>query len=125
MPSEHECVDRPPNPRIARARRLRRDQTDPERKLWSLLRGRQLVDVKFRRQCPIDRYVADFACMEARLIVELDGGQHADRAAYDAERTRVLELLGWRVVRFWNHEVIQNERGVMEAILLEIRLATP
>ncbi|HEY5071219.1 MAG TPA: DUF559 domain-containing protein [Caulobacteraceae bacterium] len=78
-------------PRTARARALRSDPTDVERKLWGALRGRQLEGFKFRRQVPIDRYFADFACFDARLIVELDGSQHRDNAEFDARRTTVLK----------------------------------
>ncbi len=90
-----------------------------------MVRNRQLDGSKFRRQLPIDRYVADFACVEAKLIVELDGGQHADRAAYDAERTERLEMLGWRVIRFWNHEVMLEPEGVLETILAAITTPAP
>ena len=107
--------------RIPRARELRQDQTDVERKLWTLLRSRQLSGFKFRRQVPIDRYFADFACREAGLIVELDGSQHVDNAAYDAERTRVLETCGWCVLRFWNNEVNAEPDGVLTAILDALR----
>jgi very-short-patch-repair endonuclease len=111
----------PPRPATPRARSLRRDQTGAERRLWSVLRNRQLGGCKFRRQVAIDRYFADFACIEARLIVELDGGQHADQAAYDAERSAVLEALGWQVLRFWNHQVMRELESVMETILAELR----
>jgi very-short-patch-repair endonuclease len=111
--------------RIARARELRVEATDVERKLWSVLRGRQLGGAKFRRQYPIDRYFADFACVEAKLIVELDGGQHDDQAAYDARRTETLRLHGWKVVRFWNNEVTQNLDGVAYTILCELNLRVP
>ena len=107
--------------RTVRARGLRRDQTDAERKLWSMLRNRQLDGCKFRRQVAIDRYFSDFACVEARLVVELDGGRHADRAEYDEERTRVLEACGWRVVRFWNHDVLRESEGVANTILAALR----
>jgi very-short-patch-repair endonuclease len=89
-----------------RARRLRREQTDAERRLWSRLRNRQLDGFKFRRQVPIGRYVADFVCTEVRLIVELDGGQHVDRQIYDAERTAALESDGFTVKRFWNNAAL-------------------
>ena len=108
---------------IKRARALRVLSTEAERKLWSLVRGRQLDGAKFRRQLPIDRYFADFACVEARLIVELDGTQHAAQAAYDAERTRVLEASGWHVMRIWNNELFENIEGVGLAILAELKLA--
>ena len=93
--------------------------------MWSILRSRQLAGCKFRRQVPIDRYFADFACLETRLVVELDGGQHVEQADYDAERTRALETRGWRVLRFWNNDVLENIEGVAEAILAEIKLARP
>lgn len=116
-------MDRPS--RTGRARTLRADPPDAERKLWSMVRGRQLGGAKFRRQVPIDRYFADFACVEARLIVELDGGQHADQADYDAERTATLESLGWCVIRFWNNDVLENIEGVCDAILTQRRIARP
>jgi very-short-patch-repair endonuclease len=108
-----------PKTRTIRARTLRRDQTDAERKLWSMLRNRQLGGRKFRRQVPIDRYFADFACVE--VVVELDGGQHADQAAYDAERTQVIEMCGWRVMRFGNHDVPRESEGVAATILAALR----
>jgi very-short-patch-repair endonuclease len=114
----------PATPRIARARTLRAESTNAERKLWSLLRGRQLGGAKFRRQVPIDRYFADFACLDAKLIVELDGGQHADQTSYDDARTARLEEMGWRVVRFWNNDVIENVDGVADDVLAALRLAT-
>jgi very-short-patch-repair endonuclease len=101
---------------IRRARKLRVDATDAERKLWQLLRRRELAGWKFRRQRPIDRYVADFACLEAMLVVEVDGGQHAENAADDV-RTRHLEALGWEVQRFWNPDVLTNPEGVLTMIL--------
>jgi very-short-patch-repair endonuclease len=110
------------NSRTHRSRSLRADPTDAERKLWALLRGRQLGGAKFRRQVPIDRYFADFACVDAKLVVELDGGQHNDRAAYDQQRTDVLLACGWRVVRFWNTDVIENAEGVADSILAELNL---
>ncbi|HEY7899853.1 MAG TPA: DUF559 domain-containing protein, partial [Caulobacteraceae bacterium] len=83
-----------------------------EHRLWSILRNRQLDGRKFRRQVPIGPYYADFACHEARLVIELDGAQHADRIAADSARTRAIEALGWKVVRFWNTEVTENLDGV-------------
>ena len=110
-------------PRITRARSLREDSTKAERKLWSVLRGRQLAGAKFRRQVPIDRYFADFACLDAKLIVELDGGQHADQETYDNARTVRLEEIGWRVMRFWNNDVIENVDGVADDVLAALKLA--
>jgi very-short-patch-repair endonuclease len=110
-------------PRTHRARALRQQSTDAEWKLWSIVRGRQLGGFKFRRQVPIDRYFADFACLEARLVVELDGSQHQEQVAYDAARTEVLEACGWRVLRFDNGEVRSNALGVGDTILLELQSA--
>ena len=84
--------------------------------------NRQLGGYKFRRQLPIDRYFADFACVEAKLIVELDGGQHGERQNYDAERTKVLEACGWRVIRFWNHQLSEGD-SVRDMILAELTLS--
>jgi len=95
--------------------RLRRDATDAEQRLWSHLRDRQLGGFKFRRQVTIGRYIADFACAECKLIVEADGGQHSE--AVDKQRTTTLETLGWRVLRFWNNDVLTNTRGVLETVL--------
>ena len=99
------------------ARKLRRKQTDAERKLWFLLRDRRLGGWKFRRQFPIDRFVVDFFCVDAHLIIELDGGQHALRVDADANRTRILEAMGYLVLRFWNNDVMQNIDGVVEEIV--------
>jgi lysyl-tRNA synthetase class 2 len=94
------------------ARRLRRDQTNAERVLWFSLRDRRLNGWKFKRQVPLDRFVVDFLCVDARLIVELDGGQHAMQIERDAARTRELEMMGYLVLRFWNNDVISNRDGV-------------
>jgi very-short-patch-repair endonuclease len=83
--------------------------------MWRLLRDRRLDGVKFRRQVPIGPFVADFASVEHRLVVELDGGQHAESPS-DAARNRFLAANGWRVVRFWNNEVMRNREGVFESI---------
>ena len=99
-----------------RARTLRRDMTDAERRLWAALRHRRLRALKFRRQHPIGPFIVDFACIEHRLIVEADGGQHADNED-DARRTMWLENRGWRVLRFWNNDIPTNPEGVQEAIL--------
>ena len=104
------------------ARKLRNDMTDAERRLWSHLRASQLGGVKFTRQHPIGDFVVDFACRSARIAVELDGGQHADSSADDA-RTQIIEAHGYRVIRFWNNDVLQNTGGVLTAILEELNLA--
>ncbi|HKY10004.1 MAG TPA: endonuclease domain-containing protein [Candidatus Binatia bacterium] len=99
-----------------RARKLRVNQTDVEGKLWSRLRGGQLSGVKFRRQHPIGSFIVDFCCLEKGLIVELDGGQHVEQAAADTRRTEFLEGLGYRILRFWDHDVLDNFDGVLERI---------
>jgi Uncharacterized protein conserved in bacteria len=100
---------------IERARQLRRDATAAERKLWSHLRNRQLVGLKFRRQVPIGRCIVDFACVEAKVVVEVDGSQHADSAA-DRARDSALRAKGYRVVRVWNNEVMETIEGVLAVI---------
>ena len=110
---------------VATARRLRRDQTDVERKLWFRLRDRRLDGWKFRRQVTIGPYIADFCCESARLIIELDGGQHAERSAADAKRTTALEAQGYLVLRFWNNDVLQNMDGVLESILETLKAVPP
>jgi very-short-patch-repair endonuclease len=104
---------------VQRAKELRRDMTDAERKLWLRLNVRQL-GVKFRKQVPVTPYIADFACLERGLIIELDGGQHDENRAKDENRTRYLEAKGYRVLRFWNTDVMRNIEGVVEAIAREI-----
>ena len=99
-----------------RARTLRKNPTDAERALWRHLRLRQQEGQKFRRQVPLGRYIVDFVCIEKRLIIEVDGGQHSEAAATDATRTRWLEARGFRVLRFWNHQVLCNFETVMEVI---------
>ena len=100
-----------------RARRLRNNATDAERRLWQHLRLRQLEGHRFRRQVPISGYIVDFACPEAKLIIELDGGQHLEHAAYDERRTQSLRGLGYRVLRYWNDEVLLRTDDVLEDIL--------
>jgi lysyl-tRNA synthetase class 2 len=104
------------------ARRLRRNQTDAERVLWFRLRDRRLEGWKFKRQAPIDRFIVDFFCADAKLIVELDGGQHDQYRERDADRTKVLEAMGYLVLRFWNNDVIGNTDGVLEVILSTVNL---
>ena len=103
--------------RVDIARRLRRDQTDAERALWFRLRDRRLKGLKFRRQMPIKSYVVDFCCESARLIIELDGGQHAERSIEDTRRTADLEAYGYLVLRFWNNDVLSNIEGVLKTIV--------
>jgi very-short-patch-repair endonuclease len=99
-----------------KARRLRQYSTDPERRMWSALRDRRLMRYKFRRQHPIGDVIVDFACTEYALVIEVDGGQHADNPT-DTRRTARLEHQGWKVIRFWNNDILTNTNGVIEAIL--------
>ncbi len=101
----------------ANARQLRRDQTLAETKLWLALRSHQLENIHFRRQHPIGNYIVDFCAPQAKLIIELDGSQHLEQQEYDAERTEFLESKGYRVLRFWNSDVLNNLDGVMIMIL--------
>ena len=105
------------------ARALRRNQTDAEAKVWAVLRNRQIEGLKFRRQHPIGRYVADFCCEEVGLIIELDGGQHSDRALQDHERTMVIEDMKYIVLRFWNVDIFEALDGVVDQILAAARAA--
>jgi very-short-patch-repair endonuclease len=112
-------------PRTARARVLRQASTEAEHELWSMVRNRKIGGCKFRRQVPIGRFFADFACVERRLVIELDGSQHAEELDYDAARTGVLEACGWTVLRFWNNQVLENPEGVAMAIREALDLARP
>ena len=102
-----------------RARSLRRAFTPAELTLWTRIHGRRLGGFKFARQEPIDRYYVDFICRERRLIVELDGGQHAE-SSEDRHRDRALCALGYRVIRIWNNDVIENLDGVLQRLLSEL-----
>jgi len=101
------------------ARHLRRRPTDAEKALWRRLRDRRLGGLKFRRQVSIPPHVVDFYCAESQLVVEVDGGQHTEEG--DAARTDALTAAGYRVVRFWNHDVLGNMEGVLETILAAAR----
>ncbi len=94
---------------------MRHEATPAERRLWRALRDRQPGGAKFRRQVPLAHYIADFVCFNARLIIEVDGGQHAESHG-DSARTKVLATQGYRVLRFWNNEVMENLGGVLAAI---------
>ena len=100
------------------AKRLRQNSTGAERILWQRLRNRQIADSKFRRQATIGPYIVDFLCVEAKLVVEADGGQHLPER--DTERTAWLESRGLRVARFWNNDIVENIDGVLHSILLLI-----
>jgi very-short-patch-repair endonuclease len=115
---ETEDDAKPPALTRDRARVLRAAQTEVERRLWQRLRNRQLKGAKFRRQHPIGPYIADFFCLEARLVIELDGSQHGEDAEHraDQRRTELLTRDGYTVLRFWNEEVLDNIDGVLESI---------
>ena len=107
---------------VAQAKKLRGNMTDAERRLWYRLRGHRFDGHKFKRQVPVGRYVVDFACLGRKLVVEVDGGQHADNQR-DAVRDSYLQNEGFRVLRFWNNDILTNLDGVAEAIAKE--LSTP
>jgi very-short-patch-repair endonuclease len=100
---------------VWRARQLRRASTEAEKKLWRALRGK-LPKQKWRRQMPIGPYFVDFACFSEKLVIELDGGQHADAAAYDEARSRFIQAQGYVVLRFWNNNVLSNTDGVLARV---------
>lgn len=102
------------------ARLLRRNQTDAERRLWPVLRAKRFAGTKFKRQAPIGNYVVDFCSFDRRLVIELDGGQHAERAEEDQTRTDFLHSQGFTVLRFWNNDVLENLEGVVFSIEQEI-----
>ena len=106
------------------ARTLRANATEAEQKLWSKLRKKQLHGFQFRRQYSIGPYFADFFCLEAKLVIEVDGSQHADREAQDERRSALLRAKGYRVLRFWNFEVISDVDSVVERIA-EVLRKTP
>ena len=107
-----------------RARELRNNATDAERALWRQLRLWQLEGYKFRRQQPLGRFIVDFVCLEKRVVIELDGGQHAEQKEYDAERDAWLRAEGFRVLRFWNNEVLKSIEVIKEEILKTLK-STP
>lgn len=102
---------------------MRSASTDAEHRLWKHMRDRRANGYKFRRQQPVGRYIVDFICFEARLIVEADGGQHQEQGAYDSARTRYLESRGYRVLRFWNSDILARTESVLSAI--HLALTTP
>jgi len=101
---------------ITLSRNLRKNQTDAENLIWRHLRGKQFEGLRFRRQHPLGRYIVDFVCLEKRLVLELDGGQHAIEKDRDNQRDHWLTAEGYQVLRFWNNDVLANLEGVMETI---------
>ena len=108
-----------------RARVLRQDMTIAENRMWYFLRNRSLNGYKFVREYVIGNYIADFVCRDKKLIVEIDGGQHMEAAEYDQRRTTYLTANGYKVVRFWNNEVLLNVQGVLETILRSLEDMPP
>jgi len=104
------------------ARRLRKNMTGAELALWRRLRFEQIEGYKFRRQCPIGAYIVDFVCFDKMLVIEVDGGQHADRRVEDEQRTAWLEKQGYKVLRFWNNQVLFETHAVVEKIRQEMLL---
>ena len=100
------------------ARNLRKKQTPQEEKLWNILRNRQILDFKFKRQYPIGNFIVDFVCREIKLVIEIDGGQHNTQKGilYDKERSEYLQSVGYKVLRFWNNEIDDNIEGVYQKI---------
>ena len=101
------------------ARKLRKNLTEEERKLWNLLRNRKFLNLKFKRQYPIYNYVVDFCCEEKKIVIEIDGGQHnePENIEYDKKRTEIINAEGYKVVRFWNNEINENIEGVYSKLL--------
>nr|WP_245450325.1 DUF559 domain-containing protein [Neorhizobium sp. SOG26] len=116
----HDDVTKRRPGKTSQARRLRRNETEEEYRLWSELRNRLLDGYKFSRQVPLGPYVVDFLCREERLVVEIDGFHHAQSASDDI-RTRWLNLNGYRVLRFWNHEITQERRAVLDTVLAALK----
>ena len=98
------------------ARALRKRMTDAERLLWRHLRNRELGGLKFKRQYPVGPFIVDFICVEKNVVIEVDGGQHADNEELDLQRSAYLNKMGYRVLRFWNNEVLQETEAVLTAI---------
>ncbi|QTR48786.1 endonuclease domain-containing protein [Candidatus Thiothrix anitrata] len=98
------------------ARNLRKNMTTPEQQLWDTLRKRQLDGYRFRRQTPLGRYIADFVCLEARLVIELDGNHHHEQQGYDRERDHWMQQQNFQVLRFWNHEILNHPQVAIQQI---------
>ena len=103
------------------SRTLRKEMTDAERKLWKMLRNKEMNGYKFRRQYPYGNYILDFVCLTARLVIEVDGSQHQDAVTYDKERSLWLEQHGFKMLRFWNNDVLNQLDKVLEVIWGELQ----
>ncbi len=108
---------------IVKAKTLRKNMTEVEKKLWNELRASRFENYKFRRQHPVGNYIVDFICQDEQLIIELDGGQHAEQQSYDQDqkRTNFLESSGYKVLRFWNNDITDNLDGVLETISQQLK----
>ena len=115
-------MPRTPYQKLDFAKKLRKGQTDSEKKLWRLLRSRQLAGYKFRRQRVIGPYIVDLCCLTPKLVIELDGGQHQENMAYDEKRTSFLINQGFQVIRFWDNDVLQHPDDVANSILRALTL---
>lgn len=105
----------------SRIKALRTNQTEAEKKLWGALRAKRFKELKFKRQVPFGRYIVDFACHEKKVIIEIDGGQHAVQHKDDSNRTLFLEKEGYRVLRFWNNEILENLEGVLDFLSRDLK----
>jgi very-short-patch-repair endonuclease len=110
---------------VDQAKRLRSQQTEAEQRLWYHLRAHRFMGLKFKRQKPLGHYIVDFICRERRLVIEVDGGQHAVQTDYDHQRDTWLREKGYRVLRFWNYEVMQELDGALERIRLGVLSPSP
>jgi very-short-patch-repair endonuclease len=116
LAAEKPYIDKVSKRPTARSRELRLNATEAERRLWARLSARQVAGTRFNRQFPIGPFICDFVSRTAKLIIELDGGQHASQAESDARRTAYLKSMGCRIIRFWNNDVLENTDGVVQAI---------
>lgn len=114
-------MDRPPRDKRDFARKLRREQTEPERIIWYIVRGRRFLGLKFRRQTPVGPYIADFLCEEKLLVIELDGSQYVENQEYDATRDDYFRSRGYRVVRFWGPAVFDQVELIKETLHKALR----
>ena len=111
--------------KVSKARELRGDGSRAEKICWHLIPDRRINGVKFRRQHPVGPYFADFACVSKKLVIEIDGDHHAFQIEADARRTAVMEGEGWRVIRFWANEVVQNPEGIWASIEIALNNQSP
>ncbi|WP_422732642.1 endonuclease domain-containing protein [Microbulbifer magnicolonia] len=110
---------------LARARKLRTNSTEAEQRLWYFLRAHRFMGLKFKRQKSIGRYIVDFVCLQPKLIIELDGGQHANQIRYDQQRDTWLRSQDFRILRFWNNQVLTQTQAVLDLIRHEILALSP